>query len=54
VLDVCEVVIAVDIDSMDLNFVSRACDVDHVLEDENFFLAGNTTRRNSAWRLLNR
>ena len=51
-LDVREVVIAVDVDSMDLNLVARAGYIDQIVKDKDFFLAGNTAGWHSAWRLL--
>ena len=53
VLDVCEVVIPVDVDSVDFNFVARASDINKIMQHEDFFLAGHATGRHRAWCLLN-
>jgi len=52
-LDVREVVIPVDVDSMNLDLITGASDVDQVVKDEDFFLAGDTARGHCAWCLLN-
>lgn len=54
VLDVREVIIAVNVDTMNLDFIAWTGTIDQVMQDKDFFLAGNTTRRHSTWRLLNR
>ena len=54
VLDVSEVVISVDVDAVDLDFVTRAGDVDKIVQDEDLFLARDTARRDCAWSLLDR
>lgn len=52
VLYVREVVIPVDVDTVDFDFVARAGHVNEVVQHVDFFLAGNSTRRNCAWSLL--
>ena len=53
VLDVCKVVVSVDVNAMDLYFITRAGNIDQVVKNKYFFLAGNTARRHSSWSLLN-
>ena len=53
-LDISEVVIAIDVDAMNLNLVTWASHIDQVVQEKDFFLAGNTARRHSAWGLLDR
>ena len=52
-LDVREVVVSVDVDAMDLYFVTWASNIDQVVKHEDFLLAGNTAGRHSSWSLLN-
>lgn len=53
VFDVSEVVEPVDKYSSDFYFVTWSCRVNQVVENKDFFLAGNTSRRHSARSLLN-
>ena len=41
--DVCKVVVAVDVDSMNLNFVTGASDIHQVMKDKDFFLSWDST-----------
>ena len=54
VLDIGEVVVSIDIDSMDLDLVTWTCNIYEIVQNEYLFLAGYTARRNGTWRLLNR
>ena len=53
VLDIGEVVVSVDVDTMDLDLVTRASDINKIMKHEYFFLAGHTTGWHRAWCLLN-
>ena len=53
-LDVSEVVVSIDVDSMNLDLVAWASDINQIMKHEDFFLARNTARWNCAWCLLNR
>ena len=52
-LDVSEIVVPVDVNTVDLHLVARAGDIDQVVKDEDFFLARNAARRHRTWSLLN-
>ena len=52
-LDVAKVIEPVNIDSSDLNLVTRSRCIHQVMKDKTLFLARDSTWRNSAWCLLN-
>lgn len=54
VLDVCKVIVPVDVDSVDFNFITGTGNVDKIMQDEDLFLTGNTTGWHRAWCLLDR
>ena len=53
VLNIGEVVVAIDVDAVNFYLIARSSLIDQVVEDEDLFLAGNTTRRHCARSLLN-
>ena len=52
VLDVRKVIVPVDVDSVDFDLITGAGNVDEIMQDEDFFLTGDTTGWHSAWCLL--
>ena len=53
VLDVGKVVVPVDVDSMDLDFIARASHINEIVQHEDLLLTGYSTRWHSSWSLLN-
>jgi len=52
VLDVRKVIVSVDVDSVDFNFITGAGNVDKIMQDEDLFLTGDTAGWYCAWCFL--
>ena len=52
-LDVCEVIVSVDVNTVNLDLITRAGDINKIMEDKDFLLSWDTAGWDSAWSLLN-
>ena len=52
--DVRKVIKTVYVNSSHFDFITRASQINQIMEHKYFFLAGDSTRRHRSWRLLNR
>lgn len=53
VLDVCEVIVSVDVNTVNLDLITWAGDINKIMEDEDFLLSWDTAGWDCAWGLLN-